>query len=334
MNIIAEPVTSPTVTTHPIGWTQITGGPHLGCTEVSPGCVHCYARELAHRWYAKLIRAAYRKAGFEDWETRPIWGNKAPRVRTKGFWDQARAMDRKARRNGQRVLWFPSLIDWLDDMPAGLIDQHGSHIAPVRHLADFLDVIAQTPAITWQLLTKRPQDWQTRLGKVVQLTRLGSHSGHILAHRWLRGDAPKNVWIGCTAEDQARANERIPHLCRIPAVVRFLSVEPMLGPVQIGGWDGGKQSFYHFPAPYVDEEERYEFFDGRLHLVICGGESGAGARPMDPQWARDLRDECRGEAAFFMKQMGGVRDKRDALEDLPEDLRIREFPEVESEVAA
>jgi protein gp37 len=106
-------------------------------------------------------------------------------------------------------------------------------------------------------------------------------AGSTLARTWLNGMAPHNVWLGTTVEDQARADERI------PAEVRFLSCEPLLGPVNLG--------LLRSPAGgrgYVD-------------WVICGGESGPGARPMHPDWARSLRDQCQAAGvAFLFKQWG------------------------------
>lgn len=113
----------------------------------------------------------------------------------------------------------------------------------------------------------------------------------------------RNVWLMTTIESDEYL-WRADALKRVDAVVHGLSVEPLLGDIpRIGA--------------HLDD----------IEWVIVGGESGHGARPMDADWARRIRDECRSRGiAFFMKQMGGARNKRDQLEDLPEDLRIREFP--------
>jgi protein gp37 len=149
------------------------------------------------------------------------------------------------------------------------------------------NLISKTPNLDWQLLTKRPQN----ILSMVPAT-------------WLTGNWPSNVWIGTSVEDQDAADKRIPVLLKVPAAVRFLSCEPLLGPVDLKG---------------VKE--------GDLQWLIAGGESQPRCRPMDEAWARSLRDQCKSVGiAFFMKQMGGVRDKRHELADLPEDLRVREFP--------
>ena len=133
-------------------------------------------------------------------------------------------------------------------------------------------------------------------------------AGSELARSWLNGKAPRNVWVGTTVEDQTRADERIPELLGIPARVRFLSCEPLLGRVDL--WGTGATS------PELG-----------IHWVIAGGESGPGARPMQEDWASSLKHQCSAAGiAFFMKQMGGARDKRAELPDIPEDLRLRDFP--------
>jgi len=123
------------------------------------------------------------------------------------------------------------------------------------------NLIEKTPLLDWLLLTKRPEN----------MTKLAPWGKH-----W-----PKNVWALATVENQDYAEQRIPHLLEVPAVVRGLSVEPMLGPVNLSLW-------------ITD-----------INWVIAGGESGAGSRPMNPEWTRDLRDQClEAGAAFFFKQWG------------------------------
>lgn len=123
-------------------------------------------------------------------------------------------------------------------------------------------LIESTPHLDWLLLTKRPQS-------VNAMTHWGN-------------DWPKNVWIGTTVEDQRRANERLPHLALVPAKVRFISAEPLLGAVDLSEWLGST-----------------------LNWVIAGGESGPKARPSDPEWFRSLRDQCiKSKTPFHFKQWG------------------------------
>ena len=124
-----------------------------------------------------------------------------------------------------------------------------------------------------------------------------------------------NIWLGTSIENQDTANKRIPELLNIPAHIRFLSCEPLLGPVSI------TQSYQWSRGTLSDN------YNPPIHWVICGGESGRGCRPMDLSWARHLKGQCDVSGiSFFMKQLGGETDKRHDIEDLPEDLRVREFP--------
>ncbi len=140
-----------------------------------------------------------------------------------------------------------------------------------------------------------------------------------------------NVWLGTTVEDQKRANERIPDLVKVPAAVRFLSMEPLLEPVDLSYWlCEDKNGFIHRTG-------------NAIQWAIIGGESGAKARSFHTEWARDLVQQCReGDVAPFVKQMGSnaVGAGRDqmallAMKDShggdpaewPEDLRVREFPQ-------
>ena len=158
-----------------------------------------------------------------------------------------------------------SMADVFEDHP---------QVAPWR--ADLFDLIAETPNLDWLLLTKRPQNVKPYL---------------IDAGRGFR-DLPPNVWIGTSVEDQATANERIPHLLAIPAQVRFLSMEPLLGPVDL------RLSDAWLPSDCYELRER-------LHWVIVGGESGGSARPMHPDWVGSLCNQCEAAGVpFFFKQHG------------------------------
>ena len=149
-------------------------------------------------------------------------------------------------------------------------------------------VMACTPHHTYQVLTKRPArmvqwfDWVSRWDSTMQ-PRLAKMAG---------GKWPlPNVWLGVSVEDQDAADKRLPHLINTPAAVRWVSAEPLLGHVSFTGWDGKVQ--------------RNWLGEGGINWVVCGGESGHGARPMHPVWARNLRDECADAgAAFFFKQWG------------------------------
>lgn len=172
--------------------------------------------------------------------------------------------NREAERDGvRRRVFCASLADVFDNQ------------VPEEWRADLFGLISVTPALDWLLLTKRPQN----IAKM--LPPLWLHTDGTLAF--------PNVWLGTTAENQAEANRRIPHLLAVPARVRFLSCEPLLGPIRFADVPG------------------FNRIGLSLHgwWVIAGGESGAGARPTHPNWARSLRDQCKaGGVPFFFKQWG------------------------------
>ena len=146
----------------------------------------------------------------------------------------------------------------------------------------------------YQVLTKRP----ARAAKFVE-----RHAD------LFPGGLPGHIWIGTSVEDQS-VDYRVRHLMAVPAVVRFLSCEPLLGPLDL--------------TAFVEDRQG----DDRLHWVIVGGESGLGARPMDPQWARSLRDQCReGAVPFFFKQWGGRTPKAGGRE--LDGVTWDEYPESE-----
>jgi len=262
-----------------IEWCDHTFNPWEGCTKVSPGCAHCYAEARNKRW-----------AGGAN------WGKGAPRRRTsEANWrqplkwnrDQAKVIatcggDMRAEEYRNPRVFCASLADWLDDE------------VPIEWLADLLELIRSTPNLDWLLLTKRPENFRARVGAFAEKVSASMElQGWV--YEWFHGFPPVNVWIGTTVEDQKRADERIPLLLQIPAKVLFLSCEPLLGPVE-----------------FSDVTRRSDCISklGKLALdgidwVICGGESGHGARPMHPDWARSLRDQCQAaEVPFFFKQWG------------------------------
>jgi protein gp37 len=181
---------------------------------------------------------------------------------------------------------------------------------------------------TFLILTKRPERMQKWLnGWNDGETRRQWIESFGAVYDWMSGpkywpDVFPNVWLGVTAENQQRADERIPILLQIPAAVRFVSVEPMLGPVDltqidIGGnvWinslTGDCKSYHPYGGMWKINESK-----NKLDWVICGGETGPGARPMHPEWARSLRDQCQAAGTpFFFKQWG----KYISISQMPED---------------
>lgn len=187
-----------------IAWTDHTGGPWLICSMVSAGCTNCYAMLLMLTRLGPLVRKAYKAAGFKDWETRPIWGDKATRVLSKGFWADAKRINAQHAKAGTRGRWFPSMIDWLDEMPAGIIDQDGNKLDPVAVLADFLKLIHDTPNLDWLLLSKRPENFLPRLRLVMELVDRKDSTGYGIGNEiasstrkgGLRGDSGRRTGSG------------------------------------------------------------------------------------------------------------------------------------------
>ena len=269
-----------------IEWADHTFNPWTGCTKVSPACDHCYAEGWAKR------------SGHVK------WGSGQPRRRTSDAnWRMPLKWNREAERTGVRPRVFC----------ASLADVFDNAVDP-QWRADLFDLIAATPNLDWLLLTKR-------IGNV----------GNMLPVPFDFDKHFPNVWIGATIVNQAEADRDIPKLLDVPARVRFLSMEPLLGPVDLTHIEvfGGDAEIYPLKGTTdcVDEEGAPTADVPALDWVIVGGESGPNARPMHPDWVRSIRDQCaEAGVALFVKQMGGSRDKRGELFDLPDDLRIREVP--------
>ncbi|MBD2019403.1 phage Gp37/Gp68 family protein [Leptolyngbya sp. FACHB-36] len=297
-----------------IQWTDHTFNPHIGCEKISPGCANCYAEKSTP---SRVFRVR--------------WGKSEPRRRTSNAnWKEPLAWNRKAAREGiRRRVFCASLSDWLDPE------------SPISWLADLLRLIEQTPNLDWLMLTKRIHLWEDRLHAVVRETHGGADT---IASLWLDGQPPENVWLGTTVEDQKRADDRIPLLLQTPAVVRFLSVEPLLESVSlqltpdgrscIACEDGSHQLWecHHILAPRPD-------------WVILGGESGFNARPCHLEWIRKVVQQCQdSDVPVFVKQLGSaaidgktthfflnLKDRKGGnIEEFPVELQVREFPLVTS----
>ena len=216
----------------------------------------------------------------ETWDARGLhqrerrWGPHAARTRTSAAnWRKPLAWDRAAAAASQRKRVFCASL-------ADVFDSHQSILPKWR--ADLWALIRATPNLDWMLLTKRP-------GNIAKM----------LPPDW--GGGWPNVWLGCTVVNQDEADRDIPKLLAVPAAVRFLSIEPLLGPITFR-W----RPFVNWDAE-LKREGSVNGYDGltSLDLVIVGGESGPGARPMHPDWARSLRDQCiQTGVSFHFKQWG------------------------------
>jgi protein gp37 len=266
-----------------IEWTDHTFNPWWGCTKVSQGCKHCYAETLSNRF------------------GKAEWGPSGVRIKTSAAnWKQPLKWNRQAKENGTRYRVFcASMADVFEDK----LDQ--PELNDWRR--ELFQLIINTPHLDWQLLTKRPENVNRMIERA---TGFGD------SEMWFH--AARNVWIGTSVENQETADERIPHLLHIPAAVRFLSVEPLLGAVDLG-LAGTVPS---------DISPQYRLVGSMIHWVIVGGESGRGARPMHPDWVRSIRDQCNEAGVpFFFKQWGGANKKKTGR--LLDGREWDEFPEVQ-----
>jgi protein gp37 len=264
-----------------IQWTDHTFNPWRGCTKISDGCKNCYAEAGSHRNPIVLGE----------------WGPNANRViAAESYWRQPIRWDIDARELGQRLRVFcASLADVFEDR---------DDLLP--HRTRLLQHVMRTRNLDWLLLTKRPD-------KAKQLLKKGGWDESLFAQPPFR-----HVWLGASVEDQPNADFRLRALRDVPAVTRFLSVEPLLGPVKFQSLEG-------------------------IHWVIIGGESGSEARECHIDLIQSIVEQCKAaKVAVFVKQLGaapaadGPGDSRFILSltdkkggdatEFPPHLRVREFP--------
>lgn len=304
-----------------IEWTQATWNPIVGCTRVSAGCDHCYAVTMTHRLetmehtkYAGLTVLNPRGDRHFNGKVRCV----------------PEALEIPLRWRKPRRIFVNSMSDLF----------HAK--VPFEFIDKVFAVMALCPQHTFQILTKRPERMAEYFNKggvdinafteAFRLAPKGLKIGdglNITDGKWLL----PNVWLGTSCEDQAAADERIPHLLQCPAAVKFLSCEPLLGPIDLD-------------AALWTHRVRGQEQDA-VDLVIVGGESGPGARPCDIGWIGSIVEQCRAAAVpCFVKQLGtlacyehdagkggchlpmNLRDKKGAdPAEWPADLRVREMPQ-------
>lgn len=299
-----------------IEWTDATYNPVTGCTKVSPGCDNCYALTFSERW--RGIPGHYFENGF-DVQLRP------DKLTLPLTWKKPR----KVFVNSMSDLFHKDIPD--------------------EYIAKVFAVMALTPRHTYQLLTKRH-------GRMRSLLNERSFAVAVRAEMYvIDRDATldtqeqwplPNVWLGVSVEDQKHADLRIPALLATPAAVRFLSCEPLLGPVDLTRWlrpvpgcgyvDPDDATCGH-PDAFTPECHRWADCPVRRKptdwhgpdWVIAGGESGRGARPMDPAWATQIVQQCQvAGVAVFVKQLGSRWGKQHKdIDRFPAELQVRQFPD-------
>lgn len=296
-----------------IEWADSTFNPWIGCTHVSPACDHCYAENMMDTRLGRVQWGAGKprlRTSAANWR-KPVQWNGLTFVQCRCGW-RGELLSAK---NGK----CPACagVDQFKDARrrvfcASLADVFDNEVDP-QWRADLFRLIRETPNLDWLLLTKR-------IGNAAKLIDQAFDDGHLRTSREPFWPWP-NVWLGATVVNQDEADRDIPKLLATPAAVRFISVEPMLGPVNLTAIRNAGETFPRFNC-------LRRWTDGRtatgVDWVICGGESGKDARPMHPGWVESLRDQCAAAGvAFFMKQMGGVRKP---FPEIPADLLVREFP--------
>jgi protein gp37 len=256
----------------PIEWTDATWNPTTGCTKVSPGCANCY-----------IVRTpAFRIKGREF---------------VKGATDlrlHEDRLDQPLRWRKPRRIFVNSLSDLFhEDVPDAFIDR-------------VFAVMGLAYQHTLQVLTKRAE----RMLAYVTAYEISGETWDFFNSPRVEFP-PKNVWLGVSVENQHFADERIPLLLQTPAAVRFISAEPLLGATNLAEWLFGDCQDCGTAAAACDGLRRVhraccpDCRHRRLDWVIAGGESGPGARPMHPDWARSIRDQCVAAGVpFFFKQWG------------------------------
>lgn len=273
-----------------IEWTEHTWNPIVGCSIVSPGCTNCYAMAMAHRINQMTLSSHYEDVT-KKVNGRAVWTGKITRANDYIF-------TAPLRRKKPTIYFVNSMGDLFHES------------IPDKDIDDVFAVMALSPQHTFQVLTKRAERmreyfnrahsagnvnaWQPRVCQAVDdLVPLRTDQSREAKINVIGRPCLPNVWLGVSAERQQEADERIPLLLQTPAAVRFVSAEPLLGPIAV--W------------PYIGKLG-WQMSPGDVRAVdwiITGGESGPHARPMNPQWARDIRDQCAAaHTAFFHKQNG------------------------------
>ena len=291
-----------------IEWAKHTFNPWRGCAKISAGCKNCYAENAAP------VRIA-RSKGLETWGV-----GAAREIASESMWRQPLLWNRKAKEAGERHRVFcASLADVFEDYQGPSAE--AIKAARLRLWA----LIEATPHLDWLLLTKRPQNVMG-----------------MIPDSW-RAEMPRNVWMGCTVENQEAAEERILALLEFPSKVRFISQEPQVGAIDwarieiLMSYRYPEGAYLNALTGHMSHNDR--FTPRLVDWIIVGGESGHNARPFDVAWARKTVEQCKAAGVpVFVKQLGAnpwldgrpyaIESKKGGeMSELPEDLRLREVPQ-------
>ena len=274
-----------------IEWATHTFNPWIGCTKISPACDNCYAANFGNLF------------GIE-------WGTGKPRKRTsESTWKQPLRWNRQAQIKHDAWENFKAQYSDLTDeqlIERGFIKPHRPRVfcasladvfdneVPSEWRDDLFSLIRDTPHLDWLLLTKR-------IGNAYNMMNLSGKFAPEYFGDAIGFSAPQNLWLGATICNQEEADRDIPKLLSTPAAKRFVSIEPMLGAIDL---------------------RMVTDYRAQIDWVICGGESGKNARPMHPDWVRSLRDQCADAGVpFLFKQWGEWHPHRYRNKDGEQELK-------------
>lgn len=300
-----------------IEWTDCTWSPTVGCTKVTPGCDNCYAEKITERFHGKGSFAEVKL--HHDRLDAPLHWRKPRRV----------------------------FVNSMSDLFHAAV--------PDVFIAQVWAVMAATPRHTYQILTKRHGRMRSLLcddafhGEVAGIASGLAIKGVSPGTGFAGRSVLPNVWLGVSVEDQKRADLRIPALLETPAAVRFLSCEPLIGPVDLGryftavaprgdkSWCSTANRFMDRVSDCTCRSSHAGTYGSRLDWIIAGGESGSGSRFCNQEWVRSLVEQSKSSRVpVFVKQLGSVWARENGWggkggdpEQWPTDLRVRQFPPVE-----
>lgn len=295
-----------------IEWTEKTWNPVVGCEKISPGCRECYAEKMAGR-LANMGQEPYKDVVLFEGSG----DDNNPKTKFMGAWNGTTqlvesALDKPLKRKKPTTYFTCSMGDLFHES------------VPFQWIDKVMAIISMCPQHTFQLLTKRPERMAEYFAReklnvriMTELDLIGENNNYCYQAMEIASAIPQNgfwplenVLLGVTAENQDMADKRIPILLSIPAAKRFVSIEPMLGLVNLTDIDAemaGHEEYIHINSLTGKHTDMGRPCNpvNKLEHVICGGESGPGARPMNPKWARALRDQCASAGVpFLFKQFG------------------------------
>ncbi|MFP4336387.1 MAG: DUF5131 family protein [Halothece sp.] len=299
-----------------IQWTDETWNPIVGCSRISSGCANCYAAEAAK---------SPRLQQFSQYQTVKEWNGITEFV-------QSQLLKPLSWRSPKKI-FVCSMSDLFHEN------------TPFEWINKVFAVMALCPQHTFQVLTKRPERMLEYFTETPNLDTIISTSRLSMHHVQARFPLP-NVWLGTTCENQAMVDKRVPLLSQVPAVVRFLSCEPLLSPINLSAHLAIEWS--EIAEDWIEAWPGQQCYSQKIQWVIIGGESGQNARPCHLDWMRSLVNQCQqAQIPVFIKQLGShpinskpyidgmtnthyplkLKDRKGGnIEEWPDQLRVREFP--------